>query len=281
MESGNAVGPPYNDTTWHQPMYDRLVARANCSDAADTLDCLREMPFEQIYAVAYEGLEWFAVVDGEFIPRYPQVSYLAGKIAKVPILLGTNTDEGTSFGTTGIDTDEEYVEALMCTSPPLTLSRLTGFVASKRWNLNRTQATSLLNYYPDNPAAGCPYGWGNTTWPDLGLMYKRYSSMAGDITMVGPRRLLAQTMSGFEQAVYSYRWDVPAMNESSRIGVQHFAEVDSLQLEIQLAEEMAGPVRILEPRAADYAAGDGSSEAGVGALSGDDVGFFCDVFGSE
>lgn len=28
MESGNAVGPPYNGTEWHQPMYDRFVERA-------------------------------------------------------------------------------------------------------------------------------------------------------------------------------------------------------------------------------------------------------------
>jgi hypothetical protein len=25
MESGNAVGPPWNGTDWHQPMYDRIV----------------------------------------------------------------------------------------------------------------------------------------------------------------------------------------------------------------------------------------------------------------
>lgn len=27
MESGNAVGPPYNGTEWHQPMYNRIVQR--------------------------------------------------------------------------------------------------------------------------------------------------------------------------------------------------------------------------------------------------------------
>lgn len=99
-------------------MYDRLVVRANCSSAADSLECLRSLPYEALYSVAYEGLEWFAVVDGNFIPREPQVSYVQGKIAKVPILLGTNTDEGTSFGTTGVDTSAECVEALICMSIP-------------------------------------------------------------------------------------------------------------------------------------------------------------------
>lgn len=48
--------------------------------------------------------------------------------------------------------------------------------------------------------------------------------MAGDLAMVAPRRMLAHTMAQFED-VYSYRWDVAALNTSTTIGVQHFAEV--------------------------------------------------------
>ncbi|KAJ5681691.1 uncharacterized protein N7477_001631 [Penicillium maclennaniae] len=191
MESGNAVGPPYNGTSWHQPMYDRIVERAGCTNATNTLQCLRDLPYSTIYNAAYEGLEWFATIDNSFISQYPQISYKEGKLSKVPILLGTNTDEGTT---------------------------------SKRWVLNRTEATEILSEYPNIPALGCPYGWGNTTWPSLGLQYKRYESIAGDLTMFAPRRLLAHTMAQFEN-VYSYRWDVAALNTSSTIGVQHFAEI--------------------------------------------------------
>lgn len=96
--------------------------------------------------------------------------------------------------------------------------------ASKRWVLTRQEATEILSQYPNIPALGCPYGWGNTTWPSLGLQYKRYESMAGDLAMVAPRRMLARTMAAFEN-VHSYRWDVAALNTSATIGVQHFAEV--------------------------------------------------------
>ncbi|KAL2838367.1 Alpha/Beta hydrolase protein [Aspergillus pseudoustus] len=209
MDSGNAVGPPWNGTDWHQPMYDRIVNATGCSNFEDTLQCLREVPFDDLYAVAYEGLEWFAAVDGTFIREYPQISITKGRIAKVPILLGTNTDEGVSFGTTGVDTDEDCVAQL---------------TTSKRWVLTEDQATELITYYPNDPV-GCPYGWGNVTWPSKGLMYKRYSSMAGDITMAAPRRLLAQTMARYKKPVYSYRWDVAALNETSTIGVCHFAEI--------------------------------------------------------
>lgn len=64
--------------------------------------------------MAYEGLEWFAAIDGTFIKEYPQISYTQGRLAKVPILLGSNTDEGTSFGTTGTNTDEDCINQLIC-----------------------------------------------------------------------------------------------------------------------------------------------------------------------
>ncbi|KAK4236688.1 Alpha/Beta hydrolase protein [Achaetomium macrosporum] len=230
MDSGNAVGPPWNGTDWHQPMYDRIVSRAGCANSSDTFQCLREAPFESLYAVAYEGLEWFATVDGKFINEYPQVSITHGRFAKVPILLGTNTDEGTSFGTTGVDTDEECIEQL---------------TASKRWVLTREQATRLLTYNPNDPAVGCPYGWGNVTWPEKGLMYKRYSSMAGDLCMTAPRRLLAQAMAKANKPVYSYRWDVAALNSSTTIGVQHFAEIPFI---------FANPVQEITPLGGDDSA---------------------------
>lgn len=52
--------------------------------------------------------------------------------------------------------------------------------------------------------------------------------MAGDISMVAPRRMLAQAMAHYEDHVYSYRWDVAALNTSTTIGVQHFAEVSNI-----------------------------------------------------
>ncbi|KAJ5734318.1 Triacylglycerol lipase (LipA) [Penicillium malachiteum] len=210
MDSGNAVGPPYNGTEWHQPMYDGIVERAGCSNATNTLECLRNLPYEEFYDVAYDGLEWFATIDNIFLSEYPQISYREGRLAKVPLLLGTNTDEGTSFGTTGVNTDEEAIAQL---------------ISSKRWVLSTDEATRILSLYPNISAIGCPYGWGNVTWPALGYEYKRYESIAGDLCMVAPRRMLAHTMANHDQSVFSYRWDVAAFNDSTLIGVQHFADI--------------------------------------------------------
>ena len=48
--------------------------------------------------------------------------------------------------------------------------------------------------------------------------------------MFAPRRLLGQNMAKYEENVYAYRWDVAALNDTSVIGVEHFAEVSSLLL---------------------------------------------------
>ncbi|KAF2704146.1 lipase 3 precursor [Pleomassaria siparia CBS 279.74] len=209
MESGGVVGPPLNGSDWYQHMYDNLVTSVNCTGASDTLQCLRDVPFETIAPFGYTGEEWFHSMDTSFVSRPGQVSLTTGKFAKIPIILGTNTDEG--FGVGGVNTDEQAINQL---------------VHSKRWVVNEEQAQRLLELYPNDPNLGSPYGWGNRTWPDNGLQWKRYQSIAADLCMFAPRRLLAESMSRFEKKVYSYRWDAPKFNNTpTAIGINHFSEI--------------------------------------------------------
>ncbi|KAF2676326.1 alpha/beta-hydrolase [Lentithecium fluviatile CBS 122367] len=209
LESGGSVGAPLNGTDWYQHMYDNLTASVGCATVSNTLQCLRNVSYETIAPYGYQGLEWFHVIDDSFIPRYGEQSLTSGQFAKIPIILGTNTDEG--FGVTGVNNDSQAIEQL---------------VHSKRWNVNETVAKKLLELYPNDPALGEPYGWGNRTWPENGLQWKRYQSIATDLTMYAPRRLLAQQMSKYEENVYSYRWDAPKFNNTpTTIGVNHFSEI--------------------------------------------------------
>lgn len=214
LESGGAIGPPLNGTEWYQAMYDNLTISVGCASASDTLQCLRDVPYETIARYGYQGLEWFHTIDGSFIPHYGQESLMQGSFAKIPIILGTNTDEG--FGVNGVNTDAQAIEQL---------------ITSKRWNMDRGEAEMLLKLYPNDPALGEPYGWGNRTWPDNGLQWKRYQSIATDLTMFAPRRLLAQRMSEYVKNVYSYRWDAPKFNNTpNTIGINHFSEVGLFRL---------------------------------------------------
>lgn len=117
----------------------------------------------------------------------------------------------------GVNTDEQAVEQLL---------------ASKRWNVDEREARRLLQLYPNDPALGQPYGWGGRVWPENGRQWKRYQSIATDLTMFAPRRLLAEKMSEHVEDVYSYRWDAPKWNDTSGIiGVNHFSEVSPMQIE--------------------------------------------------
>lgn len=209
LESGSSVGPPLNGTDWYQHMYNNLTLLTGCQNASDTLQCLRSVPFEKIASVAFQGLEWFHTIDGKFIKDFGQKALTNGRFAKIPIILGTTTDEG--FGVMGVNTDEQAITQLL---------------SSKRWVVNETVARKLLELYPNDPTVGQPYGWGNRTWPEYGLQWKRYQSIATDLSLYGPRRLLAEKMSRYESRVWSYRWDAPKFNTTPElIGVNHFSEV--------------------------------------------------------
>jgi len=57
-------------------------------------------------------------MDGDFIQDYPSTQLSKGQFVKVPLLIGCNADEGTSFGAgegpggLGVNTDAEFSAAI-------------------------------------------------------------------------------------------------------------------------------------------------------------------------
>jgi para-nitrobenzyl esterase len=98
-----------------------LAAAVGCAGAADELGCLRQVPVATLLAQLPQGtgglpgLTGFQpVVDGGFLPAQPRALFDAGHYARVPYLLGSNTDEGTLFflGVPPVTTEAEYLAAL-------------------------------------------------------------------------------------------------------------------------------------------------------------------------
>jgi para-nitrobenzyl esterase len=91
----------------------RRFARAlGCGDIA----CLRAKPVSALLATPSDGAAapvFGPIVDGVFLPDQPRTLYDRGEIAKVPYLLGSNTDEGTMFFTRPITDSREYTAALV------------------------------------------------------------------------------------------------------------------------------------------------------------------------
>lgn len=94
------------------------IATAVGCDGAGGLACLRGKTAAALLADpalrAAAGAGFGPNVDGAVIPDQPRTLYDAGQIAKVPYLLGSNTDEGTLFVLTAmIPTEEDYRAALV------------------------------------------------------------------------------------------------------------------------------------------------------------------------
>lgn len=88
---------------------------------AGALACLRAVPAATIMAsTAVAAAEAGGPdVDGTFMPDQPRRLYDTGQIAKVPYLLGSNTDEGTLFvGDNHPTTQAQYMTLLMAVFGP-------------------------------------------------------------------------------------------------------------------------------------------------------------------
>jgi para-nitrobenzyl esterase len=84
-----------------------LIAEVGCDTAPDPLACLRALPVSDLLPLS----GGFGVnVDGGFLPDQPRAIFDDGDYAKVPYILGSNSDEGTLFvlGQPPVESEEEY-----------------------------------------------------------------------------------------------------------------------------------------------------------------------------
>ena len=80
--------------------YDAIVQETGCSGSADTLDCLRKVPYAKlktaidrspgIFSYQSLNLAWLPRADGVFLTDAPLKLVQQGKVAKVPIVSGTS-----------------------------------------------------------------------------------------------------------------------------------------------------------------------------------------------
>jgi triacylglycerol lipase len=147
------------------------------------------------------------MIDGDFILDSGTTLLLNGQFAKVPLLIGTNTDEGTSFAPTGINTDAEF----------------TSYITAR--STDTSTLSTLAALYSDIPEIGIPATLQGRPGPALGLQYKRVSAIIGDDLMHAPRRFMNQIWARNNLPSYSYRFNVIPNGVSAASGSNHFKEV--------------------------------------------------------
>lgn len=139
MQSGGSIAASASNYTTFQSDYDAITSKVGCSDVVDSLQCLREVPFESLNSV-FNGTDgdsdynFSPVVDGDFIRNWGSIQLNKHAFVKVPIISGTNTDEGTAFGPRGINTTEEWYDYLTGMSMASILSDVDySRSISRRW----------------------------------------------------------------------------------------------------------------------------------------------------
>ncbi|EJT98043.1 alpha/beta-hydrolase [Dacryopinax primogenitus] len=222
MESGSPTTENYARIQQLEPFYQSVLVKARCANATDTLNCLRGVLYDT-YRAATNGTnwqpvidangshQWQPIIDGDFLPEYPTEMLQQGEYVKVPLLMGSNTDEGTSFAVYGIENTEQLAAAMSTNYP----------------RLSNASIERVIDLYPNDPAIGCPYGSGDGLLPS-GYLDKQSAAIFGDMLMVsgmygvcGANRELSDT-----QPVWKYRFNqVPINYTMTPSSVMHYVEV--------------------------------------------------------
>ncbi|KAL2201504.1 Alpha/Beta hydrolase protein [Corynascus similis CBS 632.67] len=247
-ESGyGGVIPRYpgglNNTDLVQQTYDALVSGTQCRNTTGTpasIDCLRTLPLDDLHQVlnttVLDGTplanRFPPVLDGDFIADYPSKQLREGRFPKVRVLIGSNSDEGTSFrvgygengGAAGINTDEKMRAAIASIVPP-DVEKTAGKTVDQ-------VVDELAFLYPDIQAVGIPSldKWpviqpGDDVARDMGAQYRRAAALFGDFMMQFLRRNANLAFAAHGVPSWSYRFDVVLPGQPGYIGATHFQEV--------------------------------------------------------
>ncbi|KAI0642945.1 carotenoid ester lipase precursor [Trametes meyenii] len=196
MQSGSPI--PVGDIAHGQADYDKIVSETGCSGSADTLSCLRQVPFDTlkkavdaspgIFAPQSLRLAWLPRVDGTFLTDTPQNLVQKGSVANVPFVSGDCDDEGTLFSLSTLNVTSE--------------SDLRSYIKSNYLpEATSSDLDQLLKLYPQDITSGSPFNTG--IFNALTPQFKRLAAMQGDLVFQAPRRFLLQNRDG-KQPIWSF-----------------------------------------------------------------------------
>jgi carboxylesterase type B len=214
-------GTGYN-TTAYQTSYDIIVASTGCGNTTSpsTLSCLRALPYATLNKALNSSIAGVGpfppTIDHDFVSTYPSIQLTSGNFVKVPLLIGTNTDEGAAFRPdVSVNTTTEFLSVLNSTLYPAPPSI----------------STIIASLYPNIPAIGIP---SFATWPyspnstislALGTQIRRLQAYFGDLVVNAPRRGANHAWAHHGVPSYSYRFDVTVTGIPPYVGATHFQEV--------------------------------------------------------
>lgn len=240
IESGGITSRavhPY-DSQLHETQFRELAAEVSCQNVPDSelLACLRAVSFDDIIegqATVFSKYNpsvrwaWQPVIDNDIISRRPLDAWKSGNWNKVPILTGSNHNEGTMYVPKNMSQPEEFND----------------FFATLLPQLSEQEVQTLATLYPD-PSEDPTSPYLETRDAPLGSQFKRVEAAYGHYAYVCPVRQNAiyGSASATNPPVFLYHW---AQNRSVIAGANHGDQM--------WYETMDPAVRAVSPTQADLA----------------------------
>lgn len=192
--------------------------------SSDLLPCLRSLDQATLFAAAPSQV-WNPLIDGDFLTGYPSSLIRDGKYNAIPLLTGTNTDEGTGFSPSGPNTEGDL---------------FNDFLWWRSYALSPPTIRRLLEIYPNDPCNEPPLSiWNCSVFPSKGLVWRWGAAIGGDMVMHSGRRKMCEVYAGTAgKDVFSYRFDTRLWSEDPLKGVPHF---DNVAFSFQNVSGLLGP----------------------------------------
>lgn len=174
------------------------------------------------------------MLDGDFIQDYPTNQFREGRFLKVPVLIGSNTDEGAYFRGLGgnakvkiLNSDDDFKEMVR----PM----LPDNVESTSGKTVDALVEELATVYPNIQSVGIPNlrSWPvviDENTPDLqylGLQDRRGNAFGGDVVNIAWRRKSSKVWSDHGIPNWSYRFDATPDGIPPNVSAAHFLEVSA------------------------------------------------------
>ncbi|UPK98697.1 hypothetical protein LCI18_009632 [Fusarium solani-melongenae] len=201
--------------------FEIVLQEAGCENSRHSLDCLRKVPAE-VMRQAGQRLPTSIAVDGDMV-RHSGTQLRQGHFVRVPLLIGTTRNEGTSFvqQTTAqgpINTEEDFIRVVEGSLGNKAVPKK----AIRRW-------AELYQLEVDAPSGG---GLG-TVLPNpganYGSQYGKTTLWMGDVMFTAGRRRSSQAWANHQVPSYSYLFDtVPAIADPQTLGAAHFLEMPNV-----------------------------------------------------
>ncbi|TKA39073.1 hypothetical protein B0A54_09670 [Friedmanniomyces endolithicus] len=210
--------PTHRTVAESEFQFDRFAANVSCAanqtGAEDVLACLRSKGTATLQSADYGFNEqafpgangtalWYflPVVDGNFSDDYLYNQFEQGRIVKIPVLVGDDTDEGTGFVSNATD-----------------LTDFVTFIKSNFPNLSDADLEAISAAYPQD-------GFGS--FPKHAAYFAALAQAYGENTLVCPGIEMSSSISKWlsSSKVWNYRYNVEdAPTVAAGLGVPHVSE---------------------------------------------------------